>query len=739
MRAALQQVLRFFVGQGKQRGSVLGRHLLPFVTVSAALVLQILVSWMLPKGVNFPFVVLYLAAICLTAWFGGYFAGVIGTLLTMVGLPFALTPGFRLAHVAPGEVTLVLILSLVISLVAQTQRRKREVLIHADELDRRVQSRTAELAQAVEALKSEISGHERTAQRLQTQLERLNLLDQITRAIGERQDVRSIFQVVIRSLEDSLPIDFGCVCLYDAHAAEVVVNCVGVRSEALAMELAMTQEAHIGIDQNGLSQCVRGRLVYEQDVSRIDFPFPRRLAGSGLRALVAAPLLFESQVFGILIAARREPDSFSSGECEFLRQLSEHVALASHQSEVYSALQQAYDDLRQTQQAAMQQERLRALGQMASGIAHDINNAISPVAIYTEILLEQETGLSKRTREYLETTQRAIGDVAHTVARMREFYRQQEPELVLSPVDLNLLVQQVIDLTRARWSDIPQQRGIVIDLRLELGQHLPSVPGIESEIREALTNLVFNAVDAMPEGGKLTIRTKTVESEGATGHVDVEVADSGVGMDEETRRRCLEPFFTTKGERGTGLGLAMVYGVTRRHNADIDMESVVGQGTTVRVRFPVAVSSAADTQAAQPEAMPTRLRILSVDDDPLLIKSLRDALEADGHAVVTANGGQEGIDAFRDAEERNEHFAVVITDLGMPYVDGRKVASAIKNDSPSTPVILLTGWGQRLVAEGDIPPHVDRVLNKPPKLRELRAALAELAGSPRPLDTEFKG
>ena len=132
---------------------------------------------------------------------------------------------------------------------------------------------------------------------------------------------------------------------------------------------------------------------------------------------MAAPLLFESQVFGILIAARREPNSFSSGECEFLQQLSEHVALAAHQSEIHSALQQAYDDLRQTQQTVMQQERLRALGQMASGIAHDINNAISPVALYTEMLLEQETGLSKRTREYLETTQRAIGDVAHTVSR----------------------------------------------------------------------------------------------------------------------------------------------------------------------------------------------------------------------------------------------------------------------------------------------------------------------------------
>jgi CheY-like chemotaxis protein len=223
-----------------------------------------------------------------------------------------------------------------------------------------------------------------------------------------------------------------------------------------------------------------------------------------------------------------------------------------------------------------------------------------------------------------------------------------------------------------------------------------------------------------------------------TSHVDVEVTDSGIGMDEETRRRCLEPFFTTKGERGTGLGLAMVYGVTRRHNADIEMESAIGQGTTVRIRFPMVVSNVSEGQPAEPKAMPPRLRILSVDDDPLLIKSLRDALEADGHAVVTANGGQEGIDAFRAAEESDERFAVVITDLGMPYVDGRKVASAIKNDSPSTPVILLTGWGQRLVAEGDIPPHVDRVLNKPPKLKELRAALAELAGNIEPVGTKVR-
>jgi signal transduction histidine kinase/ActR/RegA family two-component response regulator len=715
-------VTRFLENLLKQPGPVV-RYVMPFGTLAIAICIQAAISLFVGKNSDFPYVFFFLFAIFATAWFGGYVPGAITCLMTMVGIPLLATPGFRLRSVDPSRLILLLGVSLLVSLVAQSQRKKRNQLREAnDELDRRVQVRTQEL-------ESEIVQHKRTEYRLQTQLERLNLLGQITRAIGERQDLRSIFQVVIRSLEDSLPIDFCCVCLYDAHAEQVVVSCVGVRSEPLAMELAMTDKSHIGIDQNGLSKCVGGQLVYEQDVSQLDFPFPQRLATAGLRAFVAAPLLFESQVFGVLIGARREPNSFSSGECEFLQQLSEHVALAAHQSETHSALQRAYDDLRQTQQTVMQQERLRALGQMASGIAHDINNAISPVALYTEMLLEQEAGLSKRTREYLEITQRAIGDVAHTVARMREFYRQQEAALVLSPVNLSVLVQQVTDLTRARWFDMPQQRGVVIQLQLELGQSLPAVAGIESEIREALINLVFNAVDAMPEGGTLTIRTKATLGQAKSWQAEVEVADTGLGMDEETRRRCLEPFFTTKGERGTGLGLAMVYGVMQRHNAEIEFESAIGHGTTVRLRFPVPAANSSDGQPAAPDAMPPRLRILSVDDDPLLIKSLRDALEADGHAVVTANGGQEGIDAFRAAEERDEHFAVVITDLGMPYVDGRKVASAIKGDSPSTPVILLTGWGQRLVAEGDIPPHVDRVLNKPPKLKELRAALAELAGS----------
>jgi PAS domain S-box-containing protein len=583
------------------------------------------------------------------------------------------------------------------------------------------------------AIRADITERKQAEEKAQAQLARLDLLHHITRAIGERQDLQSILQVVVQSLESNLPVDFSCLCLYDEAFNSLQVARIGVRSESLAHQLGLTANSRVPIDSNGLSRSVGGVLVHEPDVAELPAAFPSRLAQAGMRSLVIAPMLVESRVFGVLIVARRQPNAFVSGECEFLKQLCEHVALASHQSLLHSALQQAYEDLRQTQQAVVQQERLRALGQMASGIAHDINNAITPISLYAELLLEAEPALTRRGREQLETICHAINDVAQTVARMREFYRQREPQLLLASVDLNRLVQQVIDLSRARWHDMPLMRGVVIRMSAELFPSLPSIQGVESEIREALINLVFNAVDAMPEGGVLTLRTAFDEEPAQSldgkpaRHVSIEVTDSGVGMDDETRRHCLEPFFTTKGERGTGLGLAMVYGVAKRHGADLEIASAVGEGTTIRITFDISTPGSTQAQVeGYPIATPERMRILVIDDDPLLIKSLRDILESDGHWVQARNGGQAGIDAFRESLRRDECFAVVVTDLGMPHVDGRKVASEIKAMSADTPVILLTGWGQRLVAEGDIPAHVDRVLSKPPKLVELRSALGSL-------------
>jgi signal transduction histidine kinase/ActR/RegA family two-component response regulator len=579
------------------------------------------------------------------------------------------------------------------------------------------------------ALRETLQQREATERKLQSQVARLDLLQRATHAIGERQDLDSIFHVVVRSLEDNLPIDLAAICKYDATARRLMVASIGPKGMERSAQLHIEPGAVLPIEHNGLSRCVQGVLVYEPDTGKVDFPVPRRFAAAGLHALVAAPLLVESQVFGVLLAARSEAGSFSSGDCEFLRQLSEHVALAAHQVELYTKLQQAYHDLRESQDTILQQERLRALGQMASGIAHDINNAISPVTLYTDTLLEQEAQISSQGRDYLRIIRRAIDDVGQTVARMREFYRQRERSSDLAPLELNPLVNQVLALTSARWRDLPQERGVVIDVRTELASGLPKVLGTESDIRDALTNLIFNAVDAMPEGGTLTLRTSLTHP-----LVGLEVRDTGAGMDEETRRRCFEPFFTTKGERGTGMGLAMVYGMVQRHDAQIEIDSVPGTGTTVRLQFkaaPTTAMAAARTAATRPSRP---LNLLVIDDDPLVAQSLLHVLSHEGHTVTTADGGQAGIDAFAAANGQGRPFDVVMTDLGMPYVDGRAVAAAIKAMSPLTPVLLLTGWGQRLSTEQTVPEHVDRLLSKPPKLAELSAALADLTA-----DTERRG
>jgi signal transduction histidine kinase/ActR/RegA family two-component response regulator len=579
----------------------------------------------------------------------------------------------------------------------------------------------AERDETARQLESEVVVRRAAEGRTQQQLERLALLHRISRAIGERQDLASIFEVAAGNVEARLPADFVAICLRTDDMLDVAK--VALRSRERARAMDMREGAQIAIDANGLSRCMNGKLVYEPDLAARDFPFPRRLAGGGLQSFVAAPLQVESRVFGALVVARSGDEGFSSAECEFLHQLSEHVALAAHQAQLYSALQNAYDELRQTQDAVMQQERLRALGQMASGVAHDINNSLSPIALYTESLLGTEPGLSKAGRGKLEVMQRAIDDAARTIARMSEFYRKRSRELALSAVDPNTLVAQVVDFTQARWRDMAHERGGTIEVRTELSAKPLAIMGVESELREALINLVFNAVDALPNGGTITLRTK----ERANGIVQIEIEDDGVGMDEATRQRCLEPFFTTKGERGTGLGLAMVYGALQRHGGDIEIESALGKGTLMRLSLAAASGSARGV--AMHDARPRlRSRLLVIDDDPILVRSLREVLEQDGQLVTAVHEGATGVAAFEAALGEGKAFDAVITDLGMPGMDGRRVAAAIKQASPQTPVILLTGWGERMKAEEETPPHVDHLLSKPPKLSELRAVLAAACG-----------
>ena len=574
---------------------------------------------------------------------------------------------------------------------------------------------------------------------LQRQLNHISLLNQITYAVAEHRDFAGILSVVLQQLEDRMPLDYSAAYRLDETAGLWTVIGRGLKSQPLAEQLQAPDTMPVA--DTMFSRCLNREIVYVPD-QRAFLPVAgqsilQNYVRAGLLSVVGAPLIVDGKVFGMLVLRRRARDGFSEAERDFIKGLSAHVSQAIYQAQLYQNLQKAYDELRQTQQTAMQQERLKALGQMASGIAHDINNALSPISGYAELIRMDEPDLSEDSKQFLQYIKTASKDIAHIVARLREFYRPRAARESLLALNLNQVVKQVVDMTRPSWRDVPQGRGIMIEMRTDLDPCLPEFAGIESEIREALVNLVLNAVDALPAGGVIALRTRALKSktekpDAAPTHAVLEVSDTGVGMDEETGKHCLEPFFTTKGKHGTGLGLAMVYGVMERHEGKIEIDSKPGSGTTLRLVFPIRQLKTAQAPGAEDDRPPGPFRILFVDDEPALRNLMQKILARDGHQVETPDGGHAGVEIFRAARSRGKPFDVVITDLGMPYMDGHEVAAAIKRESPGTPVVMLTGWGVFMKEDGALPAHVDGILSKPPQLDEIRTMLRSVTGKTRP-------
>ncbi len=391
-------------------------------------------------------------------------------------------------------------------------------------------------------------------------------------------------------------------------------------------------------------------------------------------------------------------------------------------------LEETVARLRDTQQQVIQHERMSALGSMAAGLAHDFNNALSLILGYSELLQTDLKGspFEARSDDFLGTIITAGQDAAKMFNRLRDFYRPSDGDAPLYPVELNALVERAVALTRPRWHGQALGQGVNIDLTCNLAPGLPDLLADAAELREMLTNLIFNAVDAMPHGGKIMLRTSLEAAvEGHDGVLDLEVADTGVGMNEETRRRCLEPFFTTKGTRGTGLGLAMVYGTVQRHGGTIDLQSTPGVGTRFVIRFPLHRLSLENTVMPIPMAEQPRRRILVVDDQEPYLKILRHYLTGDGHRVETALDGQEALEKFRAADREGNGFELVITDKAMPGMNGEQLAAGIKAQTPGTAVILLTGMG----ASEDTDAcdwAIDQVLLKPITQAVLRSSVGRV-------------
>ena len=363
--------------------------------------------------------------------------------------------------------------------------------------------------------------------------------------------------------------------------------------------------------------------------------------------------------------------------------------------------------------------RMEMLGQMAMGVAHDFNNLLTTVLGHSELLRADLAGALQRpdVAAHLDTLDRAARDGAALVRKIQGYIRNEKHERA-EPVELGALVEEVLALTRPYWHNEPRRRGISIVLERDLTP-LPPIDGTPTELREVLVNLVLNAVQAMPAGGTLTIRTARVGGRAAA----IEVGDTGVGMNESVRRRIFEPLFTTKGASGSGMGLTMSQGIVQEHNGRIDVESEPGRGTVFRLVFPFTSEAPAPTVA--PTAEPSSaegVRVLVVDDEPMVRTVTTKLLRLRGHAVQDADGGPAAL-----AVLASEPFDIVVTDLSMPDMSGRELAAVIRQRHPGLPVLLLTGDTDADVEGGDI----GAVVKKPFQLDALDAAVREVAGRGR--------
>ncbi len=399
-----------------------------------------------------------------------------------------------------------------------------------------------------------------------------------------------------------------------------------------------------------------------------------------------------------------------------LQLATQNEVLEQRVKERTAALEDALAELRAAQQQIVQRERLSALGAMVTGIAHDFNNSLAHILGCGERLQHEvrAQGVAGPIAENTQNIVTAALDAAEHVGRLRNFHRPAAPGETRQPVALAGIVEQAVEFTRPRWEAESHARAAPIDIHCDCPT-TPPILGNAPELREMLTNLIFNAVDALPQGGGITVRTRSLGE-----CVVLEVADAGTGMSEEVRRRCLEPFFTTKGERAAGLGLAMVYGIVQRHDATIVIDSSLGRGSRFTITFPadrsgLAAPPPAPVQPAHP------LRILVVDDQPVLCEILAETLARDWHNVATASHGRAALEKFGFG-----NFDLVITDKAMPEMNGDQLAAAVKSRAPETRVIMLTGFGELPAGDDAVSEFIDLVLTKPATGAALRHAIAKV-------------
>ncbi|MDY0039977.1 MAG: response regulator [Desulforhabdus sp.] len=365
----------------------------------------------------------------------------------------------------------------------------------------------------------------------------------------------------------------------------------------------------------------------------------------------------------------------------------------------------------------VRKEKLAALGTMAGGVAHDFNNLLMAILGNIQMILHETS--DEETKRRLQNIEKAILDGAHTVRRLQKF-TCRDREVQVAAVDIAEAINDVVDLTRPRWKNSMEKNGRVLDLQLDLERDcLADIH--PSDLREVLTNIIFNAVEAMPNGGTLTLSSWSQNE-----WVIIEVVDTGIGVKNEVLTKIFDPFYTTKGVVNSGLGLSVSWSLVNRCGGEIQVTSKQGKGTTFSIKLPRSRHQKGTNKQNSLERNLDKYHILVIDDEIPVLEIVRDMLRLKGHRVAAVS---DSIEALRLIEK--ESFDLVLTDLGMPVISGWQIAEKVKANSPGVPVILFTGWGAQF-EENDLSRRgVDVVLTKPLSLEKLLITVDQTIASYR--------
>jgi signal transduction histidine kinase/ActR/RegA family two-component response regulator len=552
-------------------------------------------------------------------------------------------------------------------------------------------------------------------EREKRQRRRLAALLDVSRLVASTLDPHDIFEIVADKMSDL--IGATEVTIFALEEEDQTLRPLVARTEERYYDHVMRMRLKVGegitgvVAQTGIGESIRHAEVDPRAAQVQGTPEDEATS------LICVPFSVKDKVAGVITLSRYGIDQFDPEDFEIVTIFAGHCSVAIANARLYADLRRAFEDLHAAQNKLVQSAKLNALGEMASGVAHDFNNMLAAILGRTQLLLQRVTEPElKRSIELIDQTAR---DGAHTVRRIQEFTRVRHDE-AMDEVDPNAALRDVVELTRPLWQSQAKARGASIEVDWHVESSRP-IAGNASELREVFTNLVLNAVDAMPQGGELTLRTV---DEGEL--VVITIEDSGQGMSDETQARCFDPFFTTKAAKGTGLGLSVAYGIVSRHHGTISVESAPGHGARFRITFP-AMQKGTGGGAADAETSSGSFRVLVIDDEKEVLSVLGEVLEALGQQVTTVEGGAAGLAELRASAgpgaDPTRTPEIVFTDLGMPGVSGWDIARELKTLRPDAFVVLVTGWGVQIDVEQARARGADLLLPKPFTVEDVEGAL----------------